>query len=68
MILNVRMVYHVGAKQLDLSYEVNDFKNLCFAWDKYEKELQDSCALSIQHVRKYVSDPSTWLGVVQTDM
>lgn len=52
MILNARPIDDTGARQLDLSYEVNDFKNLCFAWDKYEKELQDSCALSIQHVRK----------------
>lgn len=51
-ILNASTIDYTGAKQLDLSYEVNDFKNLCFAWDKYDKELQDSCALSIQHVRK----------------
>ncbi|KAJ4419333.1 polynucleotide adenylyltransferase [Gnomoniopsis sp. IMI 355080] len=42
-----------GAKQLDLSYEVNDFKNLCFNWDKYNEELSDSCAVSIQHVRNW---------------
>lgn len=52
MILNNRTIDDIGAKQLDLSYEVNEFKNICFAWDKYEKELQDSCAVSVQHVRK----------------
>lgn len=52
MILNARTVDNTGAKQLDLSYEVNDFKNLCFNWDKYNEELSDSCAVSIQHVRK----------------
>lgn len=52
MILNVRTVNNVGAKSLDLSYEVNEFKNLCFNWDKYNSELSDSCAVSIQHVRK----------------
>lgn len=52
MILTARTIDNVGAKQLDLSYQVNEFKNLCFAWEKYEKELQDSCAVSIQHVRK----------------
>lgn len=52
MILNARTNDKTGAKQLDLSYEVNDFKNLCFNWDKYNEELSDSCAVSIQHVRK----------------
>lgn len=52
MILNARTNDKIGAKQLDLSYEVNDFKNLCFNWDKYNEELSDSCAVSIQHVRK----------------
>ncbi|PSR78722.1 Poly(A) polymerase central domain-domain-containing protein [Coniella lustricola] len=42
-----------GAKSLDLSYEVNEFKNICFAWEKYEKELQDSCAVGVQHVRNW---------------
>ncbi|KAK7729412.1 polynucleotide adenylyltransferase [Cytospora paraplurivora] len=44
---------HDGAKQLDLSYEVNEFKNLLFAWDKYAKELHDFCSISVQHVRNF---------------
>ncbi|CAN8096517.1 unnamed protein product [Discula destructiva] len=42
-----------GAKSLDLSYEVKEFKNLCFNWEKYNAELSDSCSLSIQHVRSW---------------
>ncbi|ETS76059.1 hypothetical protein PFICI_13003 [Pestalotiopsis fici W106-1] len=37
-----------GAKSLDLSFQVNEFKDLCFSWDKYQAELN---FLSIQHVR-----------------
>ncbi|KAF3012170.1 polynucleotide adenylyltransferase [Neopestalotiopsis sp. 37M] len=37
-----------GAKSLDLSFQVNEFKDLCFNWDKYEDQLN---FLSIQHVR-----------------
>lgn len=40
-----------GAKSLDLSYQVDNFKQLCTAWDKY-KDLSDLSCLSIQHVRK----------------
>ncbi|KAH8200240.1 hypothetical protein TruAng_005576 [Truncatella angustata] len=37
-----------GAKSLDLSFQVNEFKDLCHGWDKYKPELN---FLSIQHVR-----------------
>ncbi|KAM0819247.1 putative Poly(A) polymerase central domain-containing protein [Seiridium cardinale] len=37
-----------GAKSLDLSFQVNEFKDLCFNWDKYKSELN---FLSIQHVK-----------------
>lgn len=56
--LNARTIDNTGAKSLDLSYEVNEFKNICFGWEKYEKELQDSCAVGVQHVRKYVMSRS----------
>lgn len=52
MSLNARTIDNTGAKSLDLSYEVNEFKSICFAWDKYDKELQHTCAVSVQHVRK----------------
>lgn len=52
MCLNARAIDQTGARSLDLSYEVNEFKNICFSWEKYEKELQDTCAISVQHVRK----------------
>lgn len=52
MSLNARAIDQTGARSLDLSYEVNEFKNICFSWEKYEKELQESCAISVQHVRK----------------
>lgn len=52
MILNVRTVDNIDAKSLDLSYEVGDFKQLCYNWEKYVDGLNETCALSIQHVRK----------------
>lgn len=39
----------LGAKTLDLSYQVNAFKQMCSEWDKYSSELN---FLSIQHVKK----------------
>ncbi|CAK7565341.1 MAG: polynucleotide adenylyltransferase [Sporothrix epigloea] len=42
-----------GAKSLDLSYQVDEFKELCFAWDKYREKLSKTCKLSIQHVRNF---------------
>lgn len=38
-----------GAKSLDLTFQVNEFKDLVTGWDKYDKNLN---CLSIQHVRK----------------
>ncbi|GAP89994.1 putative poly polymerase [Rosellinia necatrix] len=37
-----------GAKSLDLSYQVNAFKQMCSEWEKYSAELN---CLSVQHVR-----------------
>ncbi|KAF3060021.1 Poly(A) polymerase pla1 [Daldinia childiae] len=37
-----------GAKSLDLSFQVNTFKDLCSQWEKYEPSLN---YLSIQHVK-----------------
>jgi hypothetical protein len=39
----------LGAKSLDLSYQVDDFKRVCFGWDKHDKELN---ALHIGNTRK----------------
>ncbi|KAF9875656.1 poly polymerase [Colletotrichum karsti] len=39
-----------GAKSLDLSYQVDTFKSLCTAWDKYKPELN---SLTVQHVRSF---------------
>ncbi|RFU74166.1 polya polymerase [Trichoderma arundinaceum] len=41
-----------GAKSLDLSYQVDEFKVLCTQWKKYQDELQQSVSLGVQHVRK----------------
>jgi len=42
------------AKQLDLSYQVKEFKDLCFGWDKYTKgELKGHCILGVEHLRRY---------------
>ncbi|TGJ84641.1 hypothetical protein E0Z10_g4092 [Xylaria hypoxylon] len=37
-----------GAKSLDLSYQVNTFKQMCSEWEKYSAELN---FLSVQHVK-----------------
>lgn len=55
MCLNTRRIDKTGAKQLDLSFEVNDFKGILYGWDKWESELQHCCGISVQHVRKYVT-------------
>ncbi|TDZ20897.1 Poly(A) polymerase pla1 [Colletotrichum orbiculare MAFF 240422] len=39
-----------GAKSLDLSYQVDNFKSLCTSWDKYEADLN---SLTVQHVRSF---------------
>lgn len=41
----------LGAKSLDLSFQVNNFKTMCSEWEKYKRRLN---FLSIQHVKKYV--------------
>lgn len=38
-----------GAKSLDLSWQVNNFKHMCCEWDKYKKT--PGLFLSIQHVK-----------------
>lgn len=38
-----------GAKSLDLSYQVNTFKQMCGEWEKFDAELN---FLSVQHVKK----------------
>ncbi|KAL0930750.1 poly polymerase [Colletotrichum truncatum] len=40
----------LGAKSLDLSYQVDNFKSLCTAWEKYKPELN---SLTVQHVRSF---------------
>ncbi|KAF6804646.1 poly polymerase [Colletotrichum sojae] len=39
-----------GAKSLDLSYQVDNFKSLCTAWEKFNTELN---SLTVQHVRSF---------------
>lgn len=41
----------LGAKSLDLTFQVNNFKAMCSEWEKYKRRLN---FLSIQHVKKYV--------------
>ncbi|KAH6890308.1 Poly(A) polymerase central domain-containing protein [Thelonectria olida] len=43
----------VGAKSLDLSYEVDDFKTLCTQWQKYKDDLKDFVSIGVQHVRNF---------------
>ncbi|CCF47226.1 hypothetical protein CH063_04087 [Colletotrichum higginsianum] len=39
-----------GAKSLDLSYQVDNFKSLCTTWEKYDPTLN---CLAVQHVRSF---------------
>ncbi|KAK0374940.1 hypothetical protein CLIM01_07703 [Colletotrichum limetticola] len=39
-----------GAKSLDLSYQVENFKTLCTQWEKYDAVLN---SLNVQHVRSF---------------
>ncbi|RFU35747.1 hypothetical protein B7463_g603, partial [Scytalidium lignicola] len=39
-----------GAKSLDLSWQVEDFKKMCCSWDKYNGELN---ALNVSHTRNF---------------
>lgn len=47
--LNLTIASSTGAKSLDLTFQVNEFKALVLDWDKYEPTLN---SVSIQHVRK----------------
>lgn len=40
---------HLGAKSLDFSWQVNDFRHKCESWDKYDNDLN---ALSVAHIKK----------------
>ncbi|KAF4984377.1 hypothetical protein FZEAL_421 [Fusarium zealandicum] len=42
-----------GAKSLDLSYQVEEFKELCTSWQKYKEDLKNIVSISIQHVRNF---------------
>ncbi|KAG6015904.1 hypothetical protein E4U54_002744 [Claviceps lovelessii] len=42
-----------GAKSLDLSYQVDEFKALCTAWPKYQEELKPLVSIGVQHVRNF---------------
>ncbi|KAH7313263.1 Poly(A) polymerase central domain-containing protein [Stachybotrys elegans] len=42
-----------GAKSLDLSYQVDEFKALCMQWQKYQEELQPLVSIGVQHVRNF---------------
>ncbi|KAG5928931.1 hypothetical protein E4U42_007636 [Claviceps africana] len=42
-----------GAKSLDLSYQVDEFKALCTQWQKYQEELKPLVSIGVQHVRNF---------------
>ncbi|KAK2612957.1 polynucleotide adenylyltransferase [Conoideocrella luteorostrata] len=42
-----------GAKSLDLSYQVDEFKALCTQWQKYQDELKPLVSIGVQHVRNF---------------
>jgi len=39
----------LGAKSLDLSWQIDEFKRKCVSWDKYDVELN---ALNFMHTKK----------------
>jgi poly(A) polymerase len=43
------LLIFLGAKSLDLAWQVGDFRNKCTVWDKYDNELN---ALNVTHTRK----------------
>lgn len=47
--LDLAIANLIGAKSLDLSEQVNEYKDLCHGWDKYNADLN---FLSVQHVKK----------------
>ncbi|QUC19483.1 uncharacterized protein UV8b_03724 [Ustilaginoidea virens] len=42
-----------GAKSLDLSYQVDEFKALCTQWQRYQDELKPLVSIGVQHVRNF---------------
>ncbi|KAJ4159258.1 uncharacterized protein LMH87_008166 [Akanthomyces muscarius] len=42
-----------GAKALDLSYQVDEFKVLCTTWQRYQDELKPLVSIGVQHVRNF---------------
>lgn len=42
-----------GAKALDLSFQVDEFKELCTQWQKYKDELSNLVSINVQHVRNF---------------
>jgi hypothetical protein len=49
VLCNARLLITIGAKSLDLSFEVDSFKGRCMQWDKYN---QDLMALNVVHTKK----------------
>jgi hypothetical protein len=52
---DAQLLIYLGAKSLDLSFQVDDFKRKCTNWEKYDAELN---ALNVNHTRRLVSHPS----------
>ncbi len=46
---SAHLLIHIGAKSLDLSYEVEEFKRICTFSDKYNHDLN---FLAVAHVKK----------------
>lgn len=49
---DAQLLIHLGAKSLDLSWQVDNFKRLCMGWEKHDPELN---ALNVIHTKKSVS-------------
>jgi poly(A) polymerase Pap1 len=54
LVCGTHLLIHLGAKSLDLSWQVDDFKRICHSWEKYNPELS---ALHIDHIRRQAIYP-----------
>ena len=48
-VCTIHLLTNLGAKSLDLSWQVDDFKNTCTSWDLYDSNVS---ALHVAHTKK----------------
>lgn len=50
----MQLLNMIDAKSLDLTWQVEEFKNRCTEWDLYKKELKDISSLNVCHTKGWV--------------